>query len=138
MAEQVPAEDVALWGSGDGEAVQPMATGDFDYPFDEALIAQRPLPERDASRLLVVDRGDASLRDRLFGDVINYMSAGDVLVLNDTRVFPARLVGEKPTGAAAELLLIEPLDAGWQRWRALVRPGGKLKPGRSVRIGEDL
>lgn len=115
-----------------------MATGDFDYPFDERLIAQRPLPERDASRLLVVNRADGRLEDRRFGGVIELMAPGDALVLNDTRVLPARLVGEKPTGAAAELLLIEPLDTGWRRWRALVRPGAKLKPGRTVRIAEEL
>ncbi len=66
------------------------------------------------------------------------MSAGDVLVLNDSRVFPARLIGQKPTGAMAEVLLIEPLDEDGRRWRALVRPGGKLKPGRVVEVSAEL
>lgn len=138
MAEPAPLEDVGRSEPADAGASRPITTGDFDYPFDELLIAQRPLPERDASRLLAVSRVGGRLADLRFGDVTGLVAPGDVLVLNDTRVFPARLVGEKPTGAAAELLLIEPLDTGWRRWRALVRPGGKLKPGRTVRIAEDL
>ncbi len=137
MAESAPVEVRRAASLRQGSS-RPLATEDFDYPFDERLIAQHPLAERDASRLLVLRRDRASLEDGLFVDVAGLMVAGDVLVLNDTRVFPARLLGEKPTGAAAELLLIEPLDAGWRRWRALVRPGGKLKPGRVVRISEEL
>jgi S-adenosylmethionine:tRNA ribosyltransferase-isomerase len=137
MADPAPVEDVRRTGA-DEDLARPLITDDFDYPFDERLIAQRPLPERDASRLLVVNRDGGLLEDRRFGDVIELLAPGDVLVLNDTRVLPARLLGEKPTGAAAELLLIEPLDADWQRWRALVRPGGKLKPGRTVKVADEL
>ena len=115
-----------------------LSTRHFDYPLEERLIAQRPLPERDASRLLAVRRDGAALEDRAFVDLPSLMSAGDVLVLNDTRVFPARLLGRKPTGAAAEILLLEPIDADATLWRAMVRPGGKLKPGRRVEIGDDL
>ncbi|NIR45161.1 MAG: tRNA preQ1(34) S-adenosylmethionine ribosyltransferase-isomerase QueA [Gemmatimonadetes bacterium] len=124
--------------SGELDEPRRLTSRDFDYPFDEKLIAQRPLPDRDASRLLVVRRAEGALADRVFTDLPDLMSPGDVLVLNDTRVFPARLVGRKPTGAAAEILLIEPLDAEGRRWRAMVRPGGKLKPGRRVEVGEAL
>ncbi|NIM62242.1 MAG: tRNA preQ1(34) S-adenosylmethionine ribosyltransferase-isomerase QueA, partial [Acidobacteria bacterium] len=115
-----------------------LRTEDFDYPLDETLIAQRPLPERDSSRLLTVRRTSGRFEDRVFRDLPELMSAGDVLVINDSRVFPARLLGRKPTGAAVEVLLIEPLDAAERRWRALVRPGGKLKPGRVVEVSADL
>jgi S-adenosylmethionine:tRNA ribosyltransferase-isomerase len=138
MAESAPVEEATRAASVHQGSSRPLVTEDFDYPFDERLIAQRPLPERDASRLLVVRRDHASLEDLLFADVVGLMTPGDVLVLNDTRVFPARLLGEKPTGAAVELLLIEPLDGDWRRWRALVRPGAKLKPGRVVRVAEKL
>jgi len=131
-------EPIGSRASAEEGGLRSLSTDEFDYPFDERLIAQRPLPKRDASRLLVVSRDTGRLEDRRFGSVLELMARGDVLVLNDTRVFPARLLGEKPTGAAAELLLIEPLDSGWQRWRALVRPGGKLKPGRTVRIADEL
>lgn len=138
MVESTPVEGGRRASSVCEGSSRLLATEDFDYPFDERLIAQRPLPKRDSSRLLVVRRDRASLEDSRFTDVTALMAAGDVLVLNDTRVVPARLLGEKPTGAAAEVLLIEPLDADWRRWRALVRPGGKLKPGRVVRIAEEL
>jgi len=115
-----------------------MRTKDFDYPLDEALIAQRPLSERDASRLLHVRRSDSTLEDGTFRDLARLIPPGDVVVLNETRVFPARLLGYKPSGAAAEVLLLEPIDAEGFRWRALVRPGGKLKPGRVVKVGDDL
>ena len=114
------------------------ATEAYAYDLPEHLIAFHPLPERDASRLLVVRRGEALLEDRSFSDLPGYLEAGDALVVNDSRVFPARLVGRKPTGAAAEILLLRPVDAAAYRWEALVRPGGKLKPGRIVRVGEDL
>ncbi len=137
MADRVPAR-IASSPPGPNEHRQPLLTRDFDYPLDERLIAQQPLAERDQSRLLMVRRTDGALEDRSFRDLPEMLSAGDVLVLNDTRVFPARLLGNKPTGAAAEILLVEPLDADGFLWRALVRPGGKLKPGRIVEISEDL
>ena len=114
------------------------ATEAYAYDLPEHLIAFHPLPERDASRLLVVRRREALLEDRSFSDLPGCLEAGDALVVNDSRVFPARLVGRKPTGAAAEILLLRPVDAAAYRWEALVRPGGKLKPGRTVRVGEDL
>jgi len=123
-------------GGGDRE----LRTSEFDYDLPSRLIAQRPAPRRDDSRLLVLDREDGTLKDRRFPDFLEYPSAGDVLVLNDTRVFPARLLGRKPTGAAAEVLLLNPLpgDSTGRKWEALVRPGGKLKPGRLVVVSDDF
>lgn len=138
MAERASLQDAHLTPPGEGEPGIDLRTADFDYPLDERLIAQRPLPARDSSRMLLVRRLGATLEDRTFRDLISLFSPGDVLVLNDTRVFPARLLGHKPTGAAAEVLLIEAIDPAGLRWRALVRPGGKLKPGRIVRAGEEL
>lgn len=111
-------------------------TADYEYDLPPHLIASRPAPFRDQSRLLVLDPGGA-LVDRLFPDLEEYVSSGDALVLNQTRVFPARLIGRKPTGAPAELLLVRPridLDPTGAVFEALVRPGGKLKPGRTVDI----
>jgi len=102
-----------------------MKTSDFDYPLPEALIAQRPLLQRDASRLLALHREDGRLEHRHFTDLVDYLRPGDVLVVNNSRVIPARLFGHKSTGGRVEILLLTQLDAG--RWRALV--GGR-------RVGE--
>jgi len=107
-------------------------TSDYEYDLPPELVASRPAARRDASRLLVLRPG-GGLDDRTFPDLLAYLSPGDALVLNDTRVFPARLVGRKPTGAPAEILLVRPIDEPG-RWEALVRPGGKLKPGRVVEV----
>lgn len=117
-----------------------LRTSEFDYDLPSRLIAQRPAPRRDDSRLLVLDRAAGTLMDRRFPDFLEYPAPGDVLVLNDTRVFPARLLGRKPTGAAAEVLLLNPLpgDTSGRNWEALVRPGGKLKPGRLVVVSDDF
>jgi S-adenosylmethionine:tRNA ribosyltransferase-isomerase len=128
-------------------------TDAYAYDLPRHLIAKHPLPERDASRLLVLRRDLPSpvsgsdeperleepvLEDRGFKDFLDYLDPGDALVVNDSRVFPARLVGRKPTGAAAEILLLRPIDPEAYRWEALVRPGQKLKPGRLVEVGEGL
>lgn len=118
---------------------RPLQTSDFDFALPPERIAQHPTERRDASRLLVVDRAAGELHHRHFAELVEYVSPGDVLVLNETRVFPARLVGRKPTGAAAEVLLLHPVaDGGERLWTALVRPGGKLKPGRTVEVGPEL
>ena len=113
-------------------------TSDYDFHLPPEQVAQAPAARRDASRLLVVDRATGELAHRVFADLADYVPAGDALVLNETRVFPARLVGRKPTGAQAEVLLLTPEGGEEKLWRALVRPGGKLKPGRTVEIAPEL
>ena len=122
------------------EAGSALLTADFDYPLPEDLVASHPTERRDQSRLLVLDRATGELRDRQFPDLLEYLAEGDALVVNDTRVFPARLRGRKPTGARAEVLLLRPLpeDPDERAWQALVRPGGKLKPGREVDVSDEL
>jgi S-adenosylmethionine:tRNA ribosyltransferase-isomerase len=116
---------------------------DFDYALGDDRIAQVPIEPRDSARLLV-DRFPDAPEDRRVADLTELLRAGDLLVLNETRVIPARLRLLRPTGGAAEVLLLEARDSQRRRWEALVRPGGKIKPGeiltRSavelVRMGE--
>ena len=113
-----------------------MRIEDFDYELPQRAIAQRPLPERDASRLLVLDRGLADLRHRVFRELPEVLCRGDLLVVNRSRVFPARLLGRRETGGQAEVLLLR--DLGDDLWEALLRPGRKLRPGASIRISDGL
>jgi S-adenosylmethionine:tRNA ribosyltransferase-isomerase len=115
-----------------------MKVSDYDFDLPESLIAQTPLPERTASRLLVLDKASGSVEHRVFTDLERYLKPGDTLVLNDTRVLPARLFGVKAgTGAKAELLLLKRLEG--DRWEALVRPGKKLHKGATILFGaQDL
>ena len=111
-----------------------MKTSDFDYDLPEELIAQEPATERDGCRLLVMDRVTGALEDRVFRDIAEYLRPGDLLVANETRVMPARLLGAKRgTGGAAEVFLLRqhgtPLDNKSALWEVLVRPGKRLKPG---------
>lgn len=117
-----------------------LRTSAFDYPLPEDLIAHTPAERRDGSRLLVLDRSSSDLRHLRFRDIVSYFRPGDALVVNETRVLPARLIGAKPTGANAEILLIRPAggDPGSRTWEALVRPGSKLKPGARVIVADDL
>lgn len=111
----------------------------YDYHLPEGRIAQEPVEPRDASKLLVVHRNappQEAFEHRTFREIVDLIPAGDVVVLNDTRVFPARLRGAKPTGAPAEILLLRPVSDDEREWDALVRPGSKLKPGRVVDVGE--
>ncbi len=110
----------------------------YDYSLPPALIAQRPVEPRDRSRLLVVPRDGSPFRHLEFRQLVELIPRGDVLVLNETRVFPARLRGRKPTGAQAEVLLLAPASEDEREWTALVRPGGKLKPGREIQVGDGL
>lgn len=107
-------------------------TGDFDFHLPPHLIAQTPLPERDASRLLILDRAAGSIRHGAFRDLIELMAPNDALVLNTTRVVRARLLGKRASGAPAEILLLRAL--GDDRFEAMVSPGGKLHPGRTVQV----
>ena len=113
-------------------------TSDFDFHLPPEQVAQAPAARRDASRLLVLDRATGEVRHRVFADLVEYVPAGDALVVNETRVFPARLLGRKATGAAAEVLLLHPHNGEEKVWTALVRPGARLKPGRTVEIGPEL
>ncbi len=108
---------------------------DFDYDLPPALIAQEPLSDRSASRLLVLDRTTGAITHQRFTDLPDLVAPADVLVLNASRVIPARLRGTRENGAAAELLLVREDSDG--SWLALGHPGGKLKPGRRVRFGSD-
>src|SRR5205085_7954862 len=113
-----------------------MRTSDFDFHLPPERIAQRPLARRDESRLMVVDRQSGTIAHRQFRDLIDLIPAGDVLVLNRTRVVRARLLGTRSSGAPAEIMLLKPL--GGNRYEAMVSPGGKLKPGRTVAIAPDF
>ncbi|MFH1538701.1 MAG: tRNA preQ1(34) S-adenosylmethionine ribosyltransferase-isomerase QueA [bacterium] len=102
----------------------------YDYRLPREMIAQEPAGERDSSRLLVVERGAGTLTHRRFGDIAGYLREGDLLVVNDTRVFPARLFFKKETGARIEFLFVHPVDtADESAWIALAKPGKRLKEG---------
>jgi len=108
---------------------------DFDYDLPGSQIAQHPLPDRSASRLLVLDRKTGDTRQLHFRDLPDLIPAGDLLVLNTSRVIPARLHGKRESGNAAELLIVRELSDG--TWLAMGHPGGKLKPGRRITFGDD-
>lgn len=108
-------------------------THDFWYDLPEELIAQTPLQKRDTSRLLVLNRQSGDVQHQHFYNIIDYLQPGDCLVMNDSRVLPARLLGHRPTGGAVELLLLR--DLGDKRWECLAKPGRKLQPGQEVLFG---
>ena len=112
----------------------PLKTADFDFQLPEELIAQTPLERRDASRLLALDKTTGAVAHHHFYDLPQFLRPGDCLVLNDSRVLPARLIGRRPTGGACEVLLL--VDKGEGLWECLVRPGRKLKPGAQVIFGD--
>jgi S-adenosylmethionine:tRNA ribosyltransferase-isomerase len=116
-----------------------MLVSEFDYRLPEELIAQEPLPDRAASRMLVLHRSSRRWEDRMFRDLPGYLRGGDCIVLNNSRVFPARLLGRRKgfTGKA-EVLLVRPLDGEGRTWLALVHPGKKMRTGERVVISEDL
>jgi S-adenosylmethionine:tRNA ribosyltransferase-isomerase len=130
----------------------PLRTDAYEYELPPGRIARYPAERRDESRLLVLeadpdpeDRGlpgeaGPAFHHRRFRDLPGLLREGDLLVLNDSRVFPARLRGRKATGAPSEVLLLRPVEGGDDphRWEALVRPGSKLKPGRAVEVAPDL
>lgn len=112
-----------------------MKTSDFMYDLPEELIAQTPMEKRDASRLLVLDRKNGEIEHRHFYDLTEYLRPGDCLVLNNSRVIPARLFGTRPTGGAVEVVLLK--EVGDNRWECLTRPGKKMRPGTEVTFGEN-
>ena len=111
-----------------------MKTQDFYYDLPEELIAQTPLQQRDSSRLLVLDKNTGDLQHRHFFDIIDFLKPGDCLVLNNSRVLPARLIGHRPTGGAVEVLLLR--DLGDKKWECLCKPGRKMQVGSQVIFGE--
>lgn len=114
-----------------------LPTSAFDYQLPAELIAQYPAAQRDESRLMVLDRAAGTIEHRRFHDIVHYIPAGDALVLNETRVFPARLLGKRAGGGEAEVLLLRPL-ADAHTWEALVRPGARLRAGKRVLIADDF
>ena len=114
-----------------------MKTSDFYYDLPQELIAQAPLPDRSSSRLMVLDRQTGQIQHRIFRDVLEYLDPGDCLVINDTRVIPARLYGVKEeTGAGIEVLLLRRLQG--DVWETLVKPGRKARKGVRIDFGDGL
>lgn len=110
-----------------------MKTSDFYFDLPEELIAQTPLEKRDSSRLLCLDKVSGEIQHRVFSELPELLQPGDCLVMNDSRVLPARLLGARETGGAVEVLLLRDLGGG--RWECLTRPGRKTKPGTKLVFG---
>ena len=108
-------------------------TSDFWFDLPEELIAQTPLEQRDSSRMLVLDRQTGAVSHKHFYDILDYLQPGDCLVMNDSRVLPARLLGHRPTGGAVEVLLLR--DLGNKCWECLCKPGRKMQVGHQVLFG---
>lgn len=114
-----------------------MRIDEFDYHLPEALIAQKPTEKRDVCRLMVMDRENGEVYHKHFYDVLDYLHEGDCLVMNNSKVLPARLFGEKEgTGAKIEFLLVKRMDG--DVWETMVRPGKRLKPGDAVRFSDNF
>lgn len=116
--------------------LNPFALSSYQYALPEELIAQHPCDPRDSSRLMVIEKSSGNIFEIPFREIADYLSPGDSLVVNDTKVFPSRLIGRRKTGGAAEVFLTSPL--GEKRWEALVRPGKKLPSGSIVYFSEDF
>lgn len=118
-------------------AIENLTVSDFDYHLPENLIAQKPVEPRDSSRLLVVRRTQSGVEHKVFRDVLSHLKKGDLLVANDTKVIPARLLGEREdTGGRVEIFLLHRKSK--DEWETLVKPGRRLRPGHRVRFGEKL
>lgn len=116
---------------------QDLKTSDFYFDLPKELIAQDPLENRSSSRLLMVDKNTGVVRHEIFHNIVDYLHAGDCLVLNDTKVLPARLLGIKPdTGAQVEVLLLKRREGNV--WESLVKPGKKVRPGAKLTFGEGI
>ena len=113
-----------------------MKVSDFNYELPLHLIAQHPYDKRDEARLMVLDKTNKTIEHKVFKDVIDYLNPGDCLVINNTKVIPARLYGKKDTGANVEFLLLKKIEGDF--WEAMVRPGSKLKAGAKVLFGDGL
>ncbi len=113
-----------------------MKVSDFNYDLPQELIAQHPYDKRDEARLMVIDAKTQKIEHKIFKNVMEYLSEGDCLVINNTKVLPARLYGKKDTGASIEFLLLKRIEG--DSWEVMVRPGNKLKPGSKVSFGDGL
>lgn len=113
-----------------------MKLSDFNYDLPEELIAQHPYDKRDEARLMVLNREKQTIENKIFRDVIDYLNPGDCLVINDTKVIPARLYGKKETGARVEFLLLNQTEN--DIWEVMVRPGRKLLKGAKVTFGDGI
>ncbi len=113
-----------------------MRLDDFSYDLPEELIAQQPEAVRDQSRMMVVDRTTHEIKIREFKNLPEYFGAGDVVALNDSRVFPARLIGKKETGALIEILLLSKMNPEKETWKAMLRPAKRVAPGMTVSFAE--
>ena len=118
--------------------IEPMLTvADFDYDLPESLIAQTSIEPRDSSRLLVLNRQTGNLQHRIFRDIVEYLRPGDLLVANDTKVIPARLIGKRAdSGGKVEVFLLHRLSQ--DSWEVLVKPGKKMRPGQTAIFGDNL
>ena len=114
-----------------------MKTDDFDYYLPKELIAQTPLSKRDNSRMMVLDKETGKISDEMFTNLINYLNPGDTIVLNDTKVIPARLIGHKPdTNAVIEVLMLK--DLGDDTWECLSKPAKRVKEGTMIKFSDEL
>ncbi|MBQ5801910.1 MAG: S-adenosylmethionine:tRNA ribosyltransferase-isomerase, partial [Clostridia bacterium] len=113
-----------------------LTINDFDYILPEERIAQTPLYPRDSSRLLVYRRKEDRVEHKIFRDIVDYLQPGDVLVVNNTKVLPARIFAHTPHGGAVELLLLKRLDK--DEWEVMVKPGKKARPGATLTVNEEL
>ena len=113
-----------------------MKVSEFDYELPEELIAQTPILKRDESRLMVLNRENKTIENKIFKDILDYLKPGDVLVRNNTKVLPARIYGKKDTGANVEFLLLKNIEN--DVWETIVRPGNKLHVGAKVIFGDGL
>ena len=113
-----------------------MKVSDFNYDLPERLIAQHPYEKRDEARLMILDKENQKIEDKIFKDIIDYLKPGDCLVINNTKVIPARLYGKKNTGAHVEFLLLNRIEGDF--WEVMVKPGNKLKPGTIAYFGDGI
>ena len=113
-----------------------MKVSDFDYELPEELIAQVPIEKRDESKLMVLNREKKNIENKVFKDIIDYLNPGDCLVINNTKVIPARLYGKKETGAKVEFVLLKQLEE--DEWETIVKPGNKLHVGTKIIFGDGL
>ena len=115
-----------------------MKVEEFDYHLPPSLIAQYPPPQRGETSLMVLHRQTGAIEHRSFGDIAQYVGPSDLLVMNNTRVLPARLIGKKETGGRVEMLLIPSWNGIEGEWKALIKGGGKMKPGARIRFEQSL